>query len=413
MARRVLLLGTTGVAKDVVVERLREELHHSAHADHFEARDFERDYVLPGFDDLPDFLDSDEPRQREGVRSAWERLRIEFPPDRTDDLVLSMHGVLVRELYGVRSLVNIDEIRAFEPTQVITVIDDVYLKWWKTEARAGGLGYIGRPTLLQLLDGRHAEMLIGDLICRNTDPHGPRPLMNWLMAARHPACLVARLVFGDPNELVPIYLSFPISEPRRMQAADGDQSGIEQVNQFLREATDFERSHQRVVNFCPLSIDELPMLNVARLDLDESALVPFRPGEQRWNVTSYYGAAETLMAEDLPEEIPLVNGQVIECIGMVGGDVAVRDYRLVAQCRRLVVFNPVFNGRLSSGVDNEIRYAMNLRKPIHIFQDPKHDPDDLARQHLIGAVGALGSRPLSNRINFHPSVQAALEAASI
>src|ERR1700681_202677 len=87
MARRILLLGTTGVAKNVVIDRLPEELHHSAYAAPFEARDFERDYVLPGFDDLPDFLDSDEPRQREGVRSVPE-----FPPERVLEVRLTGSG---------------------------------------------------------------------------------------------------------------------------------------------------------------------------------------------------------------------------------------------------------------------------------------------------------------------------------
>lgn len=408
------MLGTTGVAKRVVVSELRRHLRVAALDHPFEARDFERDYVEPLFNDLPDFLESDETRQEEGWGRAWRTLLEEFPPTRDDDLLLSMHGVLVRDIYGVRSLVEVNEIAKLCPTHVVTMIDDVYLKWLRTETRAGGLSYVGRPTLLQLLDGRRAELLIGDTICRNVSG-GHARIQNWFMAVRHPAQLLARIAFGSQGELRPVYLSFPISEPRRMNRDDGDKSGIDAVNGFLSDAREFERSNSRMAAFCPLSIDELPILGLMDSEADGNGMVNFEFAE-RWNVSDFYGSEEILMTNSAsdpdPSDIELDRNQVKSSEGMIRADVAVRDYRLVSQSRRLVVFNPVFNNKLSGGVDNEIAYAAHLRRPVHIFQDEAHDSEGLARQHLLGSGGALGSRPSSNFIVFHESLDAALTAAA-
>jgi hypothetical protein len=317
--------------------------------------------------------------------------------------------VIARNIYGVRSLVDVELIRAFVPTHVITLLDDVYLGWWRTQRRAGDLAYIGQPTPLQLLDARHAELLVGDLICRHLKLCRGRSIPNWLVATRHPARVLNRLLFSEPERLLPIYLSFPISDPRRL-ASNGDSSGVREVNAFLQQAAAVERQNPRVVCFCPVTIDELPWLACLRDGSQPDEDVVFETSN-RWNVADFYGNTEILMAEGQPTQIMIKDSELRASEGMIRGDVAVRDYRLIKQSQRIVVFNPCFQGNLSSGVDNEITFALSLYLPVHIYQDPTHDPAGAARQRYKGQVGSLGGRPLSDRVTFHDSITEAFEAA--
>ena len=43
-------------------------------------------------------------------------------------------------------------------------------------------------------------------------------------------------------------------------AAQGDRSGIEAVNEFIRLSAKYERENRNVSFICPLAIDELPFV---------------------------------------------------------------------------------------------------------------------------------------------------------
>lgn len=411
MAIRALLLGTTGVNKSFAVKQLHEYRKMTAQPAPFKAVDFEREYITTSIDtEFASFLDFNESVQYERWDAAWHQFHEEFPPERDVNLILSLHGVVLRELYGVRSLIAVDAIRQYQPTHMITLMDDVYMQWRRTELRAGGREYVGQPTLLQLLDGRHSELVIADVF-RRCLPSTSRP-KNWLVAARHPARVLDRLLFGS-GDVLPVYLSFPISEPRRMEKA-GDHSGIEEINKFLVLAMEQERSSPHVVCFSPLAIDELPL--AARVTGPGMAsgeeTVDFSPAKERWEVRDYIGEEDLLLTEETDSAVIQVPAkQLREAEGMIRGDVGVRDYRLVRQARRLVVFNPWFNGRPSSGVINEVDHAVDQRLPVHIFQDPAHDVRGEASAMLKGTSGALGGRPGRQRVQFHSTIREALGSA--
>ncbi|MBI5434912.1 MAG: hypothetical protein HZA52_18915 [Planctomycetes bacterium] len=243
VSKRVLLLGTTGVSKQNAFDSLiayRESV--ADDVSQLVYKDFERDYLKPLFNNqMPEFLDAAESHQQLRWNEGWVKLIADCRASQ-DVIFLGLHGVLVRELYGVRALAYIDRIREFAPTHIITLIDDVYLEHVATERRAGGLEYIGRPSLSQLIDARRAELLVGDLIRRNIE--AATMLNNWLLAVRHPARVLDRIVFGT-ERLIPIYLSFPITGPRKMLRA-GNGTGIEQVDDFLRKAADRERANRHL-----------------------------------------------------------------------------------------------------------------------------------------------------------------------
>ncbi len=248
MPRRVLVLGSTGVDKRGALDNFRIYRSRITDISDLLIVDFERDFIETEVN-LYDYLDAREDHQRAIWRSAWRKFQERLRDHRHKDILLSMHGVLVRPLYGVRTPANIDDLKQFETSSIITLIDDVYTQWARTEQRARGLDWKGRPTLEQLLFARRAEVFFGDIVANHVKVDGR--LQNYIIAARHPARVLERLVFG-PSQLKTVYLSFPISGPRE-QADAGIRAGIDEVNGFLRRVADFERAIESCINNATLS----------------------------------------------------------------------------------------------------------------------------------------------------------------
>lgn len=361
MAKRVLVFGTTGVKKRVAIEKTFGGIPGTPKID------FEKDYVVSPeneVDELNDYLDCSDRQQRLLWERAWKLLNKDLDGKYAGkDLVLLLHGVTARPTYGVRSPVYFDALKEFEPTQVISLIDDVYLKWWRTESHADELGDAeGRPTLEQLITARRSELFLADIVARNCGSG----LKNYLLAVQHPSRTLKKILFND--DIKPIYLSFPIAAPKDMGLQN-------EINEFVSEVTNIEKKpeNESMVCFCPLSIDELPLQGLIG-GAGRSELVTMRL-EQRWNVRDFW-TDEALLADEtsVPESIQLVREQVEDAIGLIKTDVSVRDFRLVAQSTKLAVFNPVFHGALAQGVASEIDYALTNQKTVHIYQDPELDP---------------------------------------
>lgn len=400
--KRILVLGTTGVDKRTAIDKLIA--HHKIAAAGQESPTvvhFEHEFVNKEEVEVHNFLDDREHSQRATWRRAWGQFRRRLKTDLRDrDVILALHGVLARSLYGVRSPVNLDDLREFRPTRIVTLIDDAYIMWWRTETRAGGQDYKGRPTLEQLVAARRAELFFGDIVAKVCETD--QQLRNYMLAVRHPARTLHRLLF-PPEEAIFVYLSFPISGPRRW-LAKSKPKGIEEVNLFLKQAADFERANPQVACFCPLAIDELPLSTIAERPKKGTATFPLY---RRWNVRDFWQDDELLCNDaTLPDKISLDSRQVANAFGMITTDVALRDYRLVMQSRRLAIFNPWFDGKKSGGVDNEIACAMDSRIPMHIFQDKRHDQTGQARAELRPRESSLGQRPGHQYVTFHNSLTA-------
>ena len=324
--------------------------------------------------------------------TGWTKFAKVLPT--VENTILSLHGVLVRPLYTIRTPIDLDSLKQFRPDTIITLIDDVYMMWHRTTQRAAQEESKGRPTLEQLLTGRRAELFLGDII----RSHCEVKRQNTLIAVKHPARVLDRLLFGPPN-LRCIYLSFPISGPRRDQVG-GDDSGIKEVNTFLSQAAKFEKDNAGFVCFNPLTIDELPMLGLLK-GSTKKKLVEFSSAK-RWNVRKFLGN-ETLLTldSDTPPTFELKRDELDRADGLIRADVATRDYRLVMQSDFLVVFNPWYDGRETGGVGNEIRCALFHRIPVKIYQDKEHDRSGQARKQLKKAPGSLGAPTESTYIQFY------------
>lgn len=404
MGRRILVLGSTGVGKAVALQQLSNYRERLAGVP-VKFFDFEKDFV-EAERPLYQYLDVDEVAQRRIWQAAWVRFLEEFGALGDTDVILAMHGVVVRKMYGFRTPIIIDDIKRFSPSLIITLIDDVYLQWARTERRAHGEDHIGRPTLAQLLAARRAEIFLADIIAAHVNP----PTLNYALAVHHPARTLDRLIFGAATRRKTIYLSFPISGPRRDQG-EGDSSGIDGINAFLAAASEFDRASPPAVCFCPLTIDELPLAAECDATADNADEVAFNVRAKRWDVRQFYGSDPLLtVPESHPVEVRIPRQDCEDAVGLIKTDVAVRDYRLVSQASCLVVLNPWYKGNATGGVRNEIRAAMLAMKPVYVYQDPAHDPNGQAVAQLKGSRGSLGDIPRAEYIHFHRSIPALFDA---
>ncbi len=414
MAERILVLGTTGVNKSKALSQLEKYIHSQGITVTYKIVDFDEDFLKPVIEengkDYFSYLDDTNLRQRQLWLEAWKR----FIPDENSEkfqdrnkeqnIILTLHGVLTREFTGTRSLINIQNIIDFAPTKIVTLIDDVYSKWHRTHERAKGERRRGQPTLEQLLDARRSEIFIGDIIAGHQKVK-PR---HYILSIQHPARTLYRLLFGIDTRTV--YLSFPISGPRKLLKT-GDTSGFSEVNEFIKKVNEFESANQKIACFCPLAIDELPLLNdlpaITDKKEEEKYTVGFSLKEKRWDVRNFW-KDEILLCEDCPSTIAIPLKQVKEASGFIQPDVRLRDYRLVNQARYVLVFNPWFKGEETGGVRNEIKIATIERKSVYIFQDPRHDNNGDAEKSLSPSEGTLGIDPGSLTIKFFGNVDDAL-----
>ena len=102
-----------------------------------------------------------------------------------------------------------------------------------------------------------------------------------------------------------------------------------------------------------------------------------------------------------------------EAAGSIRSDVGWRDFRLVEQADFLAVFNPVFNNRnrISSGVSDEIAFALRRDKPIYVYQNPDHDRAGVCRRELrLDRTSALAGDPNKALIIMKDSLQELFDA---
>lgn len=411
--KRILFLGVTGVDKRQALSRLAG-WHKENQDQDCDQIDFEHDCLFDtrlGGNLHETFLDSGFTLQVDRWQAAWSRFMPDHKPNgkSVNHTFLAVHGCYIRGHYGARVVLNPVSVAAFQPDLIVTLIADVYDLWWNTEIRAGGQAWRGRPTLEQLILGRRQETVVGDQIAAacQTGGHAVRHLM---LSVGHPCDTLGNVINARHPHVV--YLSFPISEPRRMSER-GDLSGTEAVSSFIKKAYKYQTSVRTLAFICPLGIDELPLVfalpdqyTTADLVLrpteeeDQKNKIEFNRDDKRWNMNAFW-----------PENVRLAlpsrslgyvcKNQLCVAAGNIWTDVTWRDYRLVGQSDCVAAFNPVFNkrDRMAGGVRQEIAFATANGKPVYIFQDPVHDPKDVVGKYLRDLEeSTMGTAPTGNLI---------------
>jgi hypothetical protein len=381
--KRILLLGPTGVDKAEAAKRLGSRLKASL-GHEFKYIDFEKEYLKQHLNvkNWTIFLAQDIAQQATTWRRGWEDLKKGLDGETT---ILALHATYISGPLGLRSPVHLPSIcDDFKPTLIVTLIDDVYQMWSRTEARAAGQEIKGRPSFEQLVAARRAEQLLGDLILSHTGNSNARHIL--CAAANNLDALINLIVFDAPVT----YLSFPISAPREM-STNGDNSFVEIINDAHRRAAVRMTEDRDRAFITPLSIDELPLVfKASNADQNVNEII-FDCENERWNLVGLWGNTGLSILPSLtgPQNYPKV--QVEMALGALRTDVGWRDRRLVLQSSSLAIVcpKPPFESRITRGVNEEIQTAVPLGIMCNIWQNPLWDIDDFVGKNFPPA-GSMG-----------------------
>lgn len=277
-----LLLGSTGVDKSRAVRALREYAQSVGDVGPIKYFDFERDYLVEEFGgQMWQYLDARERYQRSEWKGACARLADRVSGQKLDErLIVGMHGVIVRDLYGARCPVHIPSVAALQPARIVTFIDDLHDVWTRTEARAAKAHWVGQPSLSQLLDARRMEMVVGDLLAAHLSEG--RLVPHRVLAVKHPARELYRMLTVPSERARLIYLSFPITGPRT-ESERGGARAIEELNEMLQWALARLAERSEAAAIVPITVDELPVVRAQPLYPEEEPTFAVRP-EQRWDL---------------------------------------------------------------------------------------------------------------------------------
>ena len=415
MTRRIVLLGSTGLNKMTLAGDLRtmgDRLGTGTEIVEIEQQISKQ----MNYKNWSQYLDTDVYSQANVWNDGWESTKKVFEDDSKDHEIVVGHGSLIDETFGARPGLNPFKIaKEFNPNLVVTLIDNVFQMWFETEARAEKNKHQARPTLEQLLMARRVEILIGDQIVAAAGDQGRIP--HYLLSVNNPRKTFENLLLHQANL---VYLSFPISIPRRLLRSEKKQSLGEEfvagINSFHQHAASLQRDNPKIGIVSPLTIDELPfsrfaMREIAELIKSERELeefnLDFSPLKYCWNIDDLFPADEKFSRSR--EQSKKINAKLaFDVLGSIGTDVTWRDSRLTTQSQALAVYCPVgpdfkSKSRMARGVETEILLAAKNHIPCHIYQDIRFDPEDVLGNWIGKKEGTMGKNIVSRFVHVHSS----------
>ncbi len=378
---RVLVLGTAGVSKREYMESVRElaldenlkpygRASSSARAEQFlSLKDIEKELETEkgGYAQYGAYLGR---TAQEEQQSDWSnvcgKILDALEKVRPTHTFLLTHAVYFRKK-EFRSIIDLNLIRRFRPTVILTLIDDAYdvVDRISQRERIAGTGSV--CSFAEAMEWRTVETMLGDLISRNlylpddmlkgissdrsasfeelrsriARATGPK-ISNFVVARKHNPRMVYRFLFERWREVV--YASYPITSTRP------DEEAIKEINSFRSSL------HSEFTVFDPVTIDEFPISTVKEVE-----------SVKRWPMDDPKGQSVG------------VGNMTLESFKDLGDDIIfnfqARDFRLVHQSDCLVAYRPFYRGRPTpaSGVDREMIQALDGGKPIFVVHDPVVD----------------------------------------
>jgi len=321
------------------------------------------------------------------------------------------------ETYEYFSPFDRDAISATHPSQILTLIDDVFDIYYrlsragevfdirelmsrKTDRRRSQAGDQGLRALYKDALGTVVESLLRILVWREKEIAAAANLAlsadigHAVLGAKHPVDTGVRLLLGGAaskfgyGETCAVYVSHPISRPRRARQRDGCWPpivpGMDSVLDTLAKA---DIGGIRVVPVRPTAIDEFRLLDdgtylqpyltprwpfcekrsmycLPKLLRGEREFADYPDFERRGLTTIFdppLAAAGRGIGFPLPD--PEVSGILRALNESIRLQMAGRDHLLVRKCPGMFLFRPVYDeGKFSSGVDAEIITFENTRR---------------------------------------------------
>lgn len=320
---------------------------------------------------------------------------------------LTFHGVYYnqnkREFVSPIDLEKIGELRG-KVKAVVVFIDDIYDVYRRLMVDGEMYSYVKelKPlealyasifNLISILEWRDVEITVSRLIARALN------IPIYVVATKHPAFMVARLINVVIKDLEIFYLAHPISAIRE-EAIDQLPNFTGELNLFAKELI----KSPRMVLFLPGMIDEL----VIKME-DGKYLAECLP---RWSLP--YDKQDLITPPLLPKELEDLNplnpleydcGSSSEISTAVSyllkllwdrikEQLTSRDFTLVEQSKNGVrAYRPYFPHKLAGGVMRELEHNRELRKkePLRrsIVLSVVEDQGKARIDHLFVSIEAL------------------------
>lgn len=355
------------------------------------------------------------------VRSLWVRAlnhtlqRIEHS---RDFILLSFHAISYhtksREFFSTIDTSELDanlKIHDLRVEKIVTLIDDVYDVAQRLRAPGQifdvGPIYRARKTLsnwlsthqdlIRLFDWRAQEIMASEALSKAMGvPH-------FVIAIKHPVEVAYALIATDR---IPIYLSHPISEIRRLSReglTDFAKAAIDEIQSLTEKLLD----SPYLVPFVPTSIDEFvverrdgnyyPKLSERWPFRSDLALFTSPPEGSPKNPLDPLGALEELQKDKSAS--PTISAALELLTDWILAQISSRDRKLVEQCKAIVVFRPYYNGVDSKGVTAEIDHRNSLVSFKQAKQGERRcvvlaSPDDMTKFRINRLVEEIGERCL-------------------
>lgn len=269
-----------------------------------------------------------------------------------------------------------------------------------------------------------------------------RTIPSHVFSVKHPLATLRRLV-ENPN--FSVYFSHPITDIRADPGFPNNVS-LAEIDRISRELRD------QLTLIEPTAIDELRIHNLRYQDYFPSLTPRWKqlgepdavvlPGDNRG---TFCETIRNLGVEDefnaicnrndlkgLEKELQeRVSNAIHDFCENIKNDITWRDYHLVDQTRRLIVYRPCFNGRPSLGVQSEVEYYERVKLTGTgqtniqvVVYHPKEDDemtqtklaneviDSLASQHDFAV--SLGANQLNeNRVKLSKEIGAILQSMQL
>jgi hypothetical protein len=275
--------------------------------------------------------------------------------------------------------------------------------------------YESPHNLITILEWRQLEIAIARVIGKLLD------IPMYIVATKHPTCMVAKLIEKPLENLKIYYLSHPISSIRE-NASERLVGFIGELNVFLRDILD---SNSEIVLFMPSTIDEFRIRNENGIYYPECLPrweLPYDEKEKKCLfpiLSTRLSNIKPLNPLDLDishlnidhPEFNMSNSEVeksVSCLlklllERIRLRVTSRDLSLVDQCRSgVIAYTPYFPDELSGGVRRELEHNYSLhqegdsRRSIILSVREEQGKDRI--RLFFNTMESL----LTNRVDLHP-----------
>ena len=280
------------------------------------------------------------------------------------------------------SCVDWDHLITIQPKVILTLIDDIYdihTRVVNSQKAHGAKIPKGSYNLFEILSWRLREIHTCNLIAKHLFvnpecfPYTDRFIKEEKITRLQHLHNEIKQVFGKPldhfvvsikqspqefykllfeRKKLKIYLSFPISEPRRRD----DKAYFKQLRKWRH------KMHQNFISFDPSAIDEL------RFNENEKGKII--TGRLKDRIPYQTEPPIVNPPIGVPDSWPLKELQTIR--DFVSQQVSERDYKLESQSDLIVMWRPLYGKKNHTGVEAEAVFAKAKGIPIHSYH-PSED----------------------------------------